>query len=1756
MDRDKAIRAAKLTANQVNSHKAADQVADLLRQGRASEVTNDLMEQADPQRLHHHYTTGNTGMDMPMDYASRMARAGQMGFNTGNKLYHGSVRDFNSFIPSQSGKVGPGVYMTPNERKAGIFSGYEYDNNPRIEKLLNEGNEKSSQVYGLLATNRPATMEARQAVRTNESAYDDRAEHYRKKFDEMGFDGVSVADERTILDPTNIRSQFARFDPRLAHLSHLSASTGGAMELARHATAVGRAGGQVAPSKYMPNVPRAVHADGGPVLPKGYSLKVDREKMGVLAHYNGQPVGQLTLMRDRDSGDLTAFQMAVHPKHQRKGLMSAMHDAAEDAFGPMQPDKTLTDDGFAFWKGYRPDAVSNNLRFHADKLMGQTMQTRYGPGTVKSVGSNGMNTDLTDPERVGSTGWASVKDNEDAIRGLGIDPSTLKYADGGEVESKRDFVRDNPGGEWLEGKKARAAQYPDDKFMVGATTGVIGGRSSMFLPTHILKGIAGLNDEVRTSGVHKYDSLLSDAREGGFDPDQKGNKVVVAVNHYGQPYLLEGNTRVAVAHSMGIPKVKAEVRYWNGAENVDGPMHPEKVFGMASDNPEIAKSDGGEVDGGFEVGKKYNGVIPQIKYLPVHAIERQPSQYEVSRVSDDVAKNMDFSEPVEATAFRYGSNNSEDHPSVALQNGHHRLAAAHQTGRPHLPVTITAVNAKGEKLNALKALSDEIERTMVTKADGGRVSYGNGGKSLGLYSKAAQIIRNQPQAKGSVDQLLAMVSKTKGVKPAELTNAGRPAGDTMSKEELAKHFDDALPKVDVERIGGRDSNGFPQYEEYTLPGGENYREHLLHLSDEREPPKALHRVMGAFPRDFDSEEGARQYIRQLDTMRNTPGMEGIAESLTRYPAIYQRENGRSTNPNDFKSSHWDTPNVLAHVRMSDRDNGETLHVHEVQSDWGQEGRENGFHDPEKPFEVVNKKTKEVVSRHPDYSSMWDAYRTHPDSDNLTYGDVRDEKPPQGPYVGNTQQWTDLALKHIMMEAAKGGYKRVVFSPGEANADLYGQRKEVSKLEFLKSNDSGEAGILSGFTPNGYYSSQHDVESHADLPKLIGKENAANLLAQPPTPSPDKGEDRYTHTLQGPLQVGGHGMVDYYKNYVNQGAMKLLQQHDQSAKPESYDLPEGYKGFALPVTDTSRESILKNGFQAFQRGGEVRKAAGGQVMGYVPMATLPVSRLAVARAPQYQQQAPVARFSESLNSLMDTVEGFKKKPELEDVQQKADPSSGRDMLATASGQHAGYDPTGMSEAANAAYGKLVDAYGQPLIINSAYRDRKHNAEVGGADNSQHIDGNAIDVDVTGKPYDERVALANLAWDAGYRGIGFYDNSMHFDVGDPRGWGPSHSRDSIPEWAQPFTEERYGYSGGGSAMDDNNQDKGMENGTTPINFATRPQAGELPDAGGIRGGAGVLQAQNEAPLEGLPQKIVIPMTGQIIHAGADPRIRQVARDYMAQAGLPYSPPTKYARVDPKRAARIASDYTNMEDNPDDPLTKASYNAMIKETMDQYRAAKKSGLKIEFWNPRKQEDPYKASPRLATEDVRRNHHMWVFPTYSGYGSGEPISEDDAKKNPLLQLTGETWNGIPVTVNDVFRAIHDYYGHAKEGLGFRADGEENAWRAHASMFSPLARMAMTSETRGQNSWLNYGPHGEHNRKARTEDTIFAPQKIGVLSHLSHHEGAEDFIKPEEISLMASIRSRFGKKLGGAVDAALALTRRFTKDGKSAISALKPKGK
>ena len=90
------------------------------------------------------------------------------------------------------------------------------------------------------------------------------------------------------------------------------------------------------------------------------------------------------------------------------------------------------------------------------------------------------------------------------------------------------------------------------------------------------------------------------------------------------------------------------------------------------------------------------------------------------------------------------------------------------------------------------------------------------------------------------------------------------------------------------------------------------------------------------------------------------------------------------------------------------------------------------------------------------------------------------------------------------------------------------------------------------------------------------------------------------------------------------------------------------------------------------------------------------------------------------------------------------------------------------------------------------------------------------------------------------------------------------------------------------------------------------------------------------------------------------------------------------------------------------------------------------------------------------------------------------------------------------VHNCVHDAFGHGLEGAGFRARGEENAWQSHVKLFTGSAIGAITSETRGQNSWLNYGKYGEQNKTAKVEDTVFGEQKTGLMPEWTWTEGVD----------------------------------------------------
>lgn len=303
-----------------------------------------------------------------------------------------------------------------------------------------------------------------------------------------------------------------------------------------------------------------------------------------------------------------------------------------------------------------------------------------------------------------------------------------------------------------------------------------------------------------------------------------------------------------------------------------------------------------------------------------------------------------------------------------------------------------------------------------------------------------------------------------------------------------------------------------------------------------------------------------------------------------------------------------------------------------------------------------------------------------------------------------------------------------------------------------------------------------------------------------------------------------------------------------------------------------------------------------------------------------------------------------------------------------------------------------------------------------------------------------------------------------------------------------------------------DKGGSAGTTDAGIAeadgTGPdqpgsgRTGRGGDRGGRYAGAATSQLQGSPNVEGA--------------SGPDANLVAVADQYAADNGIDLRRQGEFVTIDPERAKRIADAYEAMPHAPGDPAVQVAYADLIRQTEAQYRALEKAGYQFYFFDPNGA-DPYEGqgagfgNPWNAMRDLRANQQMAVYPTADGFGT----SDADISGNPLLALTDIQWpmgsvDGplAPVTANDLFRAVHDAFGHGLEGAGFRARGEENAWQAHVRLFTGPAVGALTSETRGQNSWLNYGPHGEANRTAKVEDTVFADQKTGLMPEWTWTEG------------------------------------------------------
>ena len=162
-----------------------------------------------------------------------------------------------------------------------------------------------------------------------------------------------------------------------------------------------------------------------------------------------------------------------------------------------------------------------------------------------------------------------------------------------------------------------------------------------------------------------------------------------------------------------------------------------------------------------------------------------------------------------------------------------------------------------------------------------------------------------------------------------------------------------------------------------------------------------------------------------------------------------------------------------------------------------------------------------------------------------------------------------------------------------------------------------------------------------------------------------------------------------------------------------------------------------------------------------------------------------------------------------------------------------------------------------------------------------------------------------------------------------------------------------------------------------------------------------------------------------------------------------------ADQEQGTAIGQSYAAM---PDEITAGArvAYAVFVQEVREQF-AELRTRIRVDFTD----EDPYEDFAELS-RDVRTNGRLAIWKTQEDQG------------HPLMCR----WD------NNRFRAVHDFHGHYSTGRGFDRHGEEAAWFRHSQMFSPVARRAMTTETRGQSSafiWVNGGK-------------VFPPQKAVLL--------------------------------------------------------------
>jgi len=386
-------------------------------------------------------------------------------------------------------------------------------------------------------------------------------------------------------------------------------------------------------------------------------------------------------------------------------------------------------------------------------------------------------------------------------------------------------------------------------------------------------------------------------------------------------------------------------------------------------------------------------------------------------------------------------------------------------------------------------------------------------------------------------------------------------GDAMSREEI------------ISELSGAMGTDLTQYGKYQLAGGENYREILLTLPEAKPSPsieiqkqnrrlEMTREIQDDFAMSGDVERAAKLKAK-------ADAIEESIKELEKLPIPKQTEN--------YQSSHFDQPNILAHMRVNDRidaDGKKMLLVEEIQSDWHQAGREKGYQNKsgiygEKVSPEEYKRGVELQNQQRNQSEPLTPSEQAELSNIMTRHEasIVGAKVPDAPFKDT---WYQLALKRLTKYAAENGYERIGLTTGRQQAERFDLSQQIGQINARPTPDGKIA--LEAMTPDMRNQVFNKVVNADELDGIVGKEIAERIKNQIEYPKSfdDRGKSVELSGLD--LQVGGEGMKKYYDEIYPKFLDKYGKKYGASVGETQITTDYARDASGIPAQRPSKETI--------------------------------------------------------------------------------------------------------------------------------------------------------------------------------------------------------------------------------------------------------------------------------------------------------------------------------------------------------------------------------------------------------------------------------------------------------------------------------------------------------------------------------------------------------------------------------------------------------